>query len=186
MVLTYILPYLQNIICKWLYSLDTKSFCFGSALNPDSSIHMNCSDSPWLFAVCGLCFAEDTFIYQKYSISNLVIVVNTFSPLALIATIGQWLPSFSNFVPVSYKRNVKEHVASKNGCTCGGCKYRVIGRANCPCCVVQKDINVIGGNWIGHIKFSCAQHLSQDLMYTFQYAFCSWILNRGWLTHDTV
>jgi hypothetical protein len=23
---------------------------------------MNCSDSPWLFAVCGLCFAEETAI----------------------------------------------------------------------------------------------------------------------------
>jgi hypothetical protein len=32
-------------------------------LNPDSSIRMNCGYSPWLFAVCGLCFAEDTFIY---------------------------------------------------------------------------------------------------------------------------
>jgi hypothetical protein len=56
------LPNLKNIICKWLYSPDTKSFRFCSALNPDSSICMNCSDSPWLFAVCGLYFAEDTFI----------------------------------------------------------------------------------------------------------------------------
>ncbi len=55
---------LKNIFCKWLYSPDTNSFHSGSALNPDSSICMNCSDSPWLFAVCGLCFAEDTFIYH--------------------------------------------------------------------------------------------------------------------------
>ncbi len=47
---------------KWFYSPDTKSFHFGSALNPDSSICINCSDSPWLFAICGLCFAEDTFV----------------------------------------------------------------------------------------------------------------------------
>jgi hypothetical protein len=58
-------------------------------LNPDSSIHMNCCDSSWLFAVCGLCFAEDTFIYHKYFISDFVIILNTFSVLALIATIGQ-------------------------------------------------------------------------------------------------
>jgi hypothetical protein len=32
------------------------------------------------------------------------------------------LPSFSNFAPVSHKRNVKEHVSSKNGCTWGGFK----------------------------------------------------------------
>ncbi len=57
-----ILPNLYNIICKWFYSPDTKSFCFGSVLNPDSSIHMNCSDSPWIFAICGLCFVEDTFV----------------------------------------------------------------------------------------------------------------------------
>jgi hypothetical protein len=89
MVLTYFLPNLQNIVCKWLYSLDTKSFQSGSALNPDSSIHMNYSDSPWLFAMCGLYFAENTFINQQYFISNLVIIVNTFSVLTLIATIGQ-------------------------------------------------------------------------------------------------
>ncbi len=89
MVLTYFLPNLQNIICKWLYSPDTKSFHSGSALNSDSSVHMNCSDSPWFFAVCGLCFAEDTFINQQYFISDLVIVVNMFSVLMLIAMIGQ-------------------------------------------------------------------------------------------------
>jgi hypothetical protein len=69
----------------------------------------------------------------------------------LIAMIGQWLPSFSNFVPVSHEQNVEERVSSKNGCTWGGFKYRVIGKADGPCHIVQKDINVIGGNWIGHI-----------------------------------
>jgi hypothetical protein len=58
-------------------------------LNPDSSIHMNCSDSPWLFAIHRLCFADDTFIYQQYFITDLVSLVNTFSVLALIALIGQ-------------------------------------------------------------------------------------------------
>jgi hypothetical protein len=61
-------------------------------LNPDSSIRMNCCDSPWLFALVGLCFAEDTFFYHQYFISNLVIIVNTFSVLVLIATISQRLP----------------------------------------------------------------------------------------------
>jgi hypothetical protein len=69
--------------------LDTKAFRSGSALNPDSSICITCGDSPWLFAVCGLCFAEDTFINQLYFISNFVILVNTFSILVLIAMIGQ-------------------------------------------------------------------------------------------------
>ncbi len=72
-----------------MYSPDIKSFRSGSALNLDSSIHMNCSYSPWLCAVCRLCFAEDTFINQQYFISDPVIIVNTFSVLALIATIGQ-------------------------------------------------------------------------------------------------
>ncbi len=147
----YILPNLQNIICKQLYSPDTKSFCSGSPLNPDSSIRMNCSNHPWLYAVCGLCFTQYTFINQLSFISGLVILVNTFRVLALIATIGWKLPSFSNFVPVSHKQNVEEHVASKNGCTWGGFKYREIDRENCPCRAVQEDINIIGGNIIGHI-----------------------------------
>jgi hypothetical protein len=40
------------------YSLDIYSFHFCSALNPDSSICMNCRYSPWLFALWALCFAE--------------------------------------------------------------------------------------------------------------------------------
>jgi hypothetical protein len=53
MVMLYIfLSNLKNIICKWLNSPYTKLFCFGSVLNSDSSICMNCSDSPWLLAIC--------------------------------------------------------------------------------------------------------------------------------------
>ncbi len=41
-------------VYKWDYSLDIKSFRLCSTLNPDSSIRMNCHDSPWLFAVWAL------------------------------------------------------------------------------------------------------------------------------------
>jgi hypothetical protein len=50
---------------------------------------MNYCDSPWLFAVVGLGLTEDTFFYHKYFTPDLVIIVNTFSVLALIATISQ-------------------------------------------------------------------------------------------------
>jgi hypothetical protein len=52
------------IICKWNNSSDFKSFLSGSAFNPDSFICIKCGDSPWLFAVVGLCFVEDTFFYH--------------------------------------------------------------------------------------------------------------------------
>jgi hypothetical protein len=39
-------------------------------------------------------------------------MVDASSVLVLIATISQSLPVFSNFVPVSHKRNVEEHVLS--------------------------------------------------------------------------
>ena len=101
-ILTFNFFNLQNyFVCKWYYSPDIKSFHFGLALNPGSSIRMNCCDSPWLFAVVGLCFAEDTFFFNQYFISNLVIIVNLFSVFSLIATIGQYLPSISYFVPVT-------------------------------------------------------------------------------------
>jgi hypothetical protein len=60
---------------------------------------------------------------------------------------------------------------SKNGCTWWGFKYCMIGRANCPCHIVKKDIKVIGGNWLGHINFSCAWHLSEDLVHCSNIAF---------------
>ncbi len=66
----------------------------------------------------------------------------------LIATISQWLSVFSNFVPISYKRNVKEHVLSKNGCARWGFKYCLIGGANCPYRIVKKDIDIIGVTYL--------------------------------------
>ncbi len=125
-----------------------KSFSLGAALNPYSSIRMNCCDSPWLIAILGLCFAKDTPFHHWYFISDFVIIVNVSSVFVLIATISQWLPVCSNFLPVSHKQNVKKHVLSKNGCTWWGFKYCVIGRAHCPCSVVKKNIDIIGGNWL--------------------------------------
>ncbi len=54
--------------------------------------------------------------------------------------ICQWLPSFSNFAPVSHKRNVEEHVPSKNGCTWGGFKYCVISRVDGPSVLSRKTL----------------------------------------------
>ncbi len=74
----------------------------------------------------------------------------------------------------------------KNGCAWRDFKYCMKDRANCPCCVIKKDINIIWGSWFGHINFSCAQHLSDDLVRAFQYSICSWILNHGWLILYTI
>ena len=52
----------QYFFTKWCYSPDINSFRFGSALNPDSSIRMNCRYSPWFFFPDGLCFAEYTVL----------------------------------------------------------------------------------------------------------------------------
>ncbi len=146
----------RYFVCKWCYSPGIKSFLFGPTLNPDSSIFVNCCYSPWILAILRCCFVEDTFFLNKYFISNFMIVVNTSIVLALVAKISQWLPVFSNLMPVSYKWNVKEHVSSKNSGAWWGFKYCMIGRANCPCHVVKENINIIGGNWVDHINFRCA------------------------------
>jgi hypothetical protein len=75
---------MSYLICKWYYYPDIKSFRFGSALNPDISIHMNCCYSPWLLAILRLCFAENTFFLNEYFISDFRIVVNALIVLALV------------------------------------------------------------------------------------------------------
>jgi hypothetical protein len=55
---------------------DVNSFWFGSTFNPDSSICMNYSYSPWFFFPYGLCFAEDTVLLDKYFITNFIILVS--------------------------------------------------------------------------------------------------------------
>jgi hypothetical protein len=125
-------------------------------LNPDSSIRMNCSDSPWLFAVWAFCFAEDTFLCHQNFIANFVIIVDLLVIFACRTKISLTLPVISNFVPVGSERNVKEHVASKYRRTRRGLKDCMMGRANGPCRVVKEDIDVIRGNCIGHIEFGSA------------------------------
>jgi hypothetical protein len=125
-------------------------------LNPDSSILMNCHESPWLFAVWAFCFAEDTFLCQQNLIANFVIIVNLLAIFVCHIKIGLMLPEISNFVPVGYERNVEEHVSPKYCHTWGGFKDCVIGRANGPCRVVKEDINIIRGYCLGHIEFGCA------------------------------
>jgi hypothetical protein len=51
-------------------------------------MRMNYCDGQWLLAIFRLCFAEDTFFFNKYFISNFVNIVNALVVLALIATIS--------------------------------------------------------------------------------------------------
>ncbi len=67
-----------------------------------------------------------------------------FSRWMLIATISQWLPIFSYFVPVSNKRNVEEHISSKNGSTWWGFKYCMIGWANDHAVLSRKTLTSSG------------------------------------------
>jgi hypothetical protein len=120
-------------------------FLFYSALNPDCSIHKKCHDIPWLFAVWAFCFVEDNILLHQNLIANLVIIINSRAVLRCCVKIGLALPIISNYIPVGYKRDVKEHVASKYCHAWRGFKDCVIGRANGPCRIVKEDINVIGG-----------------------------------------
>ncbi len=120
---------------------------------------MNCCDSPWLFAVWAFCFAEDTFLCQQNLVANFVII-DSLAIYACRVKISLVLPVISNFVPVGYEQNVEEHVVPKYRHTWGGFKDCVIGRANGPCRVVQKVMDVVRGYSLGHIELGSAQHLS--------------------------
>jgi hypothetical protein len=120
---------------------------------------MNCRDSPWLFAVWALCFAEDTFFCQQNLIANFVIIVNLLAIFACRVKIDLTLPVISYFVLVGYEWNVEEHVMPKYCRTWRGFKDCMIGRANGPCRIVKEEIDLIRGYCLGHIKFGCAQHL---------------------------
>jgi hypothetical protein len=74
---------------------------------------MNCCDSPWLFAVWAFCFAEDTILFHQNLIANLVVIINSHAVFACCVKSSFALPVISNFVPVGYNQDVKEHVASK-------------------------------------------------------------------------
>ncbi len=90
--------YCSNLfIYKGCYSPDVKSIQFCSALNPDSSICMNCCNSPLLFAVCAFCFAEDTFFCQQYFVTNFIIIINLLAVYECCVKIGLALPVISYF-----------------------------------------------------------------------------------------
>ncbi len=132
------------LVSIWCYFPDIYSFHFCPTLDPDSSIHMNCHYSPWLFALWALCFAEDSIVYHYNSIANFVIIVVAFFVFRFCAKISLVLPVISNFVPIGYEGYGKEHVPSKYCCAGGGVEDCVIGGANGPCRVVKEDIDVIG------------------------------------------
>jgi hypothetical protein len=104
------------------------------------------------------CFAEDTFLCQQNLITNFVIIVDLLASYACCVKISLVLPAISNFVPVGYEWNVKEHIAPKCCHTWRGFEDCVIGRANGLCRVVQKDINIIRGYSLGHIEFGSVYH----------------------------
>ena len=54
--------------------------------------------------------------------------------------------------------------------------------AKCPCCVVDRCIDVSRFIWIGHVYFRGAHHRSEDLMDALTNGIRFWIFNRGWLT----
>jgi len=54
LVLCYCPKLGQKFFTKWCYSPDINYFRFGSALNPDSFIRMNCRYGPWI-SPDGLC-----------------------------------------------------------------------------------------------------------------------------------
>ena len=78
----------QQFFTKWCYSPDINSFRFGYALNPDSSIRMNCCCySPWFFFPDRHCFAEDAILMDQYFITNFVIIVHSFIIFTCVAAI---------------------------------------------------------------------------------------------------
>ena len=70
--------YLFIVFKEWFYSLDIYSFCLVSTCNPDCSIRMNGSDCPWIPFLRTFCFADYTFFYHQYLITNFVIKINSF------------------------------------------------------------------------------------------------------------
>ncbi len=122
---------------------------------------------------------EDTFFPQQHFLTNLVILINSAFVFMGIVKIGQSLPMFSNFLPVSYEQNVKQHISSKYCCNWGGFKHCMVGRANGPCGVSQKDFHVTSFHRLSHIKFGCAQHVPKDSMNMLQYSICVWVPNTG-------
>ncbi len=121
---------------------------------------MACRNSPWLLAIFRLCFNDDTLFLNKFFISSLVIVVYASNIFALVTMISQWLPVFSNFMPLSHKQNVKEHVSSKNSCTWWGFKYHVISRAIAHATLSRKTLTSSGVNEAATL-FSAVQSICQ-------------------------
>ncbi len=126
--------------------------------------------------------AEDTFFPQQYFLTDHIIIINSALVFTGIVKICQSLSMFCIFLPVSYERNVEQHISSKYCCTWKGFKHRMVGRANGPCGVWQEDVYVTGFHRLSHIKFGCAQHVPKDSMNTLQYSIPLWVLNTGWLT----
>ncbi len=71
---------------------------------------MYCCDSPWLFAIWALCFAEDTSLCHQNLIANFVIIVDLLAIYVCRVKISLMLPVISNFVPVGYEGSVEEHI----------------------------------------------------------------------------
>jgi hypothetical protein len=95
------------------------------------------TSNTWLFAVWAFCFAEGTILFHQDLIANLVIIIDARAVFVGHVKIGLALPIISNFIPVGYKRDLKEHVASRSCCALRGFK-------DCEVGVVKKDVHIIG------------------------------------------
>ncbi len=91
------------------------------------------------------CFVKDTILFYQNLISNLVIIIDVLAIFVGRIKIGLVLPIISNFVPIGYKWDVKEHVVSKYCHAWRDFKDCVVGRVNSPCFIAKEDIHIIGG-----------------------------------------
>ncbi len=94
-------------IYKRGYSPGIKSFRLCSALNPDSSMCMNCCDSPWLFAVWPSALQRIPSSVNRTLLPLFVIIIDLLPVYVCCVKISLALPVVSYFVPVGYERNIE-------------------------------------------------------------------------------
>jgi hypothetical protein len=92
------------------------SFRFGSALNPDSFIRMNCRYGPWIFlqmdSACGVYRPYGLVLFHRFCncsqyVSRFHVCYYDMSGVAYILQL----------FPGSNERNVEEHVSFKYSCS---------------------------------------------------------------------
>ena len=102
--------------------------------NPDCAICMNWCDCPWITVI----------LAYKYFTTNFVIIIYSWNVFTFSVKISLALPVVSNFVPVSFKGDVKQHILSKYCCTWGGFKYHMVGGAMAQATLVRNVTMSLG------------------------------------------